>query len=491
MRQKHCDVVVIGAGPAGLAAASQASGAGAQVLLIDQSLRPGGQFWRHASEEHDADPGRWHHGWNTYTQLAKVLERAIGTGRVEHLSGHHVLTGERTGTGLGLTVQPVPELADGVRGLITVEAPAVVLCPGAYDRQLPVPGWTLPGVMAAGGVQAFIKTQGAAPGRRAVLAGTGPFLLSAAASVIQAGGEVAAVCEAADLTGWVPHGVAAALVPSKGLEGAEYISLLAKHRVPYLRRTAVTAIHGEQRAEKVTVSRLDRHGAVVAGTEKHFNDVDLVGLGWGFVPQSELVVQFGAQTRIDIDGSLIGVVDTRQHSSVEGLYLAGEITGVAGATAAVAEGRIAGYAAAWMAGYRVRGARQAAAAQRDKILRANHRAFARAMHTAHPLPAGWESWMQEETTVCRCEEVPYHRIRESTETLSAQEPRGLKGTTRTGMGWCQGRICGAAAICLAKSSGDQRKEQAARAVAKRPLAAPVRLSDLAESRAQTRPLKAP
>ncbi|WP_028464213.1 FAD-dependent oxidoreductase [Nesterenkonia alba] len=487
MSERRCDVVVVGAGPAGLAAAVQASRAGAQVLLIDQSIRPGGQFWRHAAEEHDADPGRWHHGWSTYTALASELQAAVDAGDVEYLCGHHVVTAQQISPAqqigsaqLQLTIQPVPELAAGARGLMTVRAPAVVLCPGAYDRQLPVPGWTLPGVMAAGGIQAFIKTQGVAPGRRAVLAGTGPFLLSAAASVLQAGGEVAAVCEAANLTGWVPRGAAAALVPSKGAEGAEYIRLLAKHRVPYLRRTAVTAIHGEHRAEAVTLSRLDSNGAVIEGKQRYLDDVDLVGLGWGFVPQSELVVQCGARTRVDVDGSLIGVVDVHQRSSVEGLYLAGEITGVAGATAAVVEGRIAGRAAAREAGYTTGGARQLAAAQRDKVLRVNHRAFAQAMHRAHPLPEGWESWMQQDTVVCRCEEVPYQRLKEAAQTLSAQEPRGLKGTTRTGMGWCQGRMCGTAASCVARRSGAEGAEESAVAVAKRPLAAPVRLADLAE-----------
>src|SRR5699024_1100500 len=154
-----------------------------------------------------------------------------------------------------------------------------------------------------------------------------------------------------------------------------------------------------------------------------------------FTPQSELLVQLQARTRVDGDGSLVGIVDEDQQASMPGLFLAGEITGVAGAAAAVAEGRIAGSAAA----------RRAAGAGgggsvRDRWVRRAHHAFAAAMHHAHPLPRHWQQTLTGDTIVCRCEEVPWSRVREAGADLAATEPRGLKGTTRVGMGWCQGRI---------------------------------------------------
>src|SRR5699024_6373619 len=121
--------------------------------------------------------------------------------------------------GFTLHLAPTPEAGPAASAPAELRAQTVVLCPGAYDRQLPVPGWTLPGVMAAGGVQAFVKVQERSPGERVLLAGTGPFLLAAAASVLQSGAEVAAICEAGDLRGWVPRGLAGALVPGKGVEG--------------------------------------------------------------------------------------------------------------------------------------------------------------------------------------------------------------------------------------------------------------------------------
>lgn len=487
-------IVVIGAGPAGLSAAVSAGEQGAQVLVIDASPRPGGQYWRHADPQHNTDPGRWHHGWSTYQRLVDKLQKQKRAGRVKQLHGHQVLA-LHAGDTFTLTVQPVPELqpARSVAGLQVITSDRVVLAPGTYDRQLPVPGWTLPGVMAAGGIQAFIKTQGSAPGRRAVIAGTGPFLLAAAGSLLHAGAEVAAVVESSSLRGWLPGlaersaGAAAGmLVPSKAAEGVEYAALLAKHRVPYMRRAAVTEVHGSRQAEAVTVSRM-KNGHPVPDSQHRIDNIDLVGLSWGFVPQAELLLQTGVETGVDSDGSLVGVVRRDQRSSVPNLWLAGEITGVAGATAAVLEGRIAGRAAAQEAD---RGPirRRRAPHLLDKIQLAQHHRFAAAMHRAHQLPAGWTEWLEEQTLICRCEEVPYREARAAADQLTADEPRGLKGVTRIGMGWCQGRMCGTAAQCFAAQRRPAQEpptgtaaEAAARNTATRPLTAPVRLGDLAAS----------
>lgn len=470
----RAEVAIIGAGPAGLATAAEASRFSRNVVLIDAGSRVGGQYWRHRPE--DALPGAvappWHHGWSAFTALREQLEEGIRTDRITHLPGTHVWGLDRLEIGgLSVRMASAQESAAEQQRIRTLHADAVVLAPGAYDRQLPVPGWTVPGVMAAGGIQAFAKTQGIVPGQRILLAGTGPFLLAAAATALHACAEVVAVCESSDLLGWVPRGASAALVPSKAAEGAAFASLLARHRVPYLRRTVITEILGEQQVEAVRVARADATGAARPGTERLIEDVDLVGLGWGFVPQSELLLQSGARTRLDVDGSLVGVVDGSQASTVPGLHLAGEITGVTGAVGAVAEGRIAGEAAAAHAL-----GQSAAPDQGQRAARARHRIFARAMHRAHPAPGGWQSWLREDTTVCRCEDVPYGQIREARDELDLPDPRSLKGETRAGMGPCQGRICGFAMTCLAGATVDP--EDAARQVSHRPLALPLTLGAL-------------
>lgn len=239
--------------------------------------------------------------------------------------------------------------------------------------------------------------------------------------------------------------------------------------MPYLRRRVVSHLRGTDRIESVEISRADDRGAPVPGTIQVLEGIDVVGLGWGFVPQAELLLQAGATTRLDVDGSLVGVVDHDQASSVPGLFLAGEITGVTGASGALAEGRIAGRAAA---------GGSSSTSRRDASARARHRLFAGAMHHAHPAPAGWADALDGSTVVCRCEEVTLAEITTAREELGAEDPRSLKGVTRAGMGMCQGRICAAAMTCFGGERAD--RHDAARAAAKRPLALPMTLGALAE-----------
>lgn len=469
------DVAVVGAGPAGLAAAETAAAAGANVLLLDGSNQFGGQYWRHADERHSSDdPSRWHHSWTTYTTLAGKVRRHIDNRRIHFSGATSVISAERSDH-FRLHTLAVPEAALPAtrRSAVGVQrSRTVVLCPGAYDRQLPVPGWTTPGVMAAGGVQAFIKSQGVSPGQRVVLGGTGPFLISAAASVLEAGAEVVAVCEAASLSDWLRRGFSVTGVPSKGVEGAQYFASLMRNRVPYRQRTVITRIKGDERVQAVMTSRLDTRGFPVRGSEQCIDDIDLVGLGWGFVPQAELLLQLGAEVHTDVDGSVVGVVDRHQRSSCQGLYLAGEITGVAGAEAAMAEGRIAARAVAEGLGFRSIG--HSFQALRDASLLRRHRSFARAMHTVHRIPAGWSQWLEQETVICRCEEITWEAVSRAMHSLSVRDPRGLKSVTRVGMGWCQGRMCGPAAMELCNAG-----TEAAVSTQRRSVALPVRVGDLA------------
>ncbi|NUP81940.1 MAG: FAD-dependent oxidoreductase, partial [Nonomuraea sp.] len=177
MREAH-DVAVVGAGPAGLAAAVEAAAAGLDVALIDSAGQPGGQFWRHFDERYERpEDSAGHHGWPVFTRLRDRLRDLRATGRVRYLPGHQVWLATRDDDGT-FTLRTTPTVDEGPG--TTVTARALILCTGGYDRQLPVPGWDLPGVMAAGGVQALLKGQRTLAGRRAVVAGTGPFLLPVA-----------------------------------------------------------------------------------------------------------------------------------------------------------------------------------------------------------------------------------------------------------------------------------------------------------------------
>jgi thioredoxin reductase len=416
------DLAVIGAGPAGLAAAAAARRAGARVVVLDSGTRPGGQYWRHR-DGHNPIPASL---------------------RQDILAGHAVWHVEQDGAGF---TSHTP--AGAIRSRL------VVIATGAYDRQLPFPGWTLPGVFTAGGAQALLKEHGVPVGNRVVVAGTGPFLLPVAAGL---GTRVVGVFEAGSPLRFARHPVAVARNPGKLVEGAGYL------RVPLHTRTAVVAAHGDDRVRAVTVARLDRDGRSVAEREI---ECDAVAVGYGFTPQLELPLQLGCATRLDADGSLVATADRWQRASVPGVYLAGEVCGVGGAQLSVVEGAIAG---AHAAGDRP--------ARRLLRRRAALRAFAAALHDTYPVRGG--RWT-DDTVVCRCEEVTVREVRAAVVDLGATDPRGVKLLARPGMGLCQGRVCGYATACLvADECGRPVTAEDLRGMAARPIAAPVTLGTVAE-----------
>lgn len=475
------DVAVVGAGPAGLAAAVTASEAGLRVVLIDAGIQPGGQYWRHPDERFpNTDEAHGHHGWKQFADLRDRLHAQQTDGRIDYRTRTQVWFVEAPSGDVEPWVLRINAVTDGVDDSTEgtfVRAEHLILSPGGSDRQLPIPGWDLPGVMAAGGVQALLKGNRTLVGKRAIVAGTGPFLLPVAAGLADAGAEVVAICEAGNLSGWVSNIVGAVQVPSKAIEGAEYIAALARHRIPYKVLSAVTHIDGSDEVNNVTVSRLTSHGRIVPDSGRHY-DVDLVALGWGFTPSLELVLAVGAETRLDVDDSLVAVVDELMHSSVDRVYIAGEATGVGGAVMAVAEGELAALSLVNDTGRHVSGSR---IRRLQGVIRRSG-AFARAMHLAHPIPRHWQDWLTDDTTVCRCEEVTYGQICHARNVLGADDARTVKLLARTGMGWCQGRMCGFATAQIAAAQEERQLVAADLApMAKRPLAAPVSLADLANS----------
>ncbi|WP_245238530.1 NAD(P)/FAD-dependent oxidoreductase [Streptomyces sp. MZ04] len=461
------DLAVIGAGSAGLAGAVAAAELGLSVSLLDTSTHTGGQFYRHPAPTVGAvRPEALHHDWSAYTDL----RRRLAESEVRHLPGHHVwgVTKDEGAGGVWAAHAVTGADGDGERP-VRVRARAVLLATGAYERQLPFPGWTLPGVVGAGGAQAMLKSGLVLPGRQVVVAGSGPLLLAVASS-LAAGAKVPAVVEASGYLRYARHPRALFTNPHKAVEALTHGAALLRRRVPVRLRSAVTEVHGTDRVEAVTVTRLDRDWRPVRGTGRRI-ECDALAVGHGLVPQIELATTLGCATRPLPDGTRTLALDGLQGTSVPGLWAAGETGGVGGAQLARTEGELAGIAiAAQVLGRPVHGGR----VRELKRRRGRMRAFADAMATVHAPGSGWPQWLTDDTDVCRCEEVTAGRIHEAVEDLGARDARTVKLLTRAGMGWCQGRMCGAAVACLASRGGTAEPP-----LERRPFATPVPLAALA------------
>ncbi|MEW2181191.1 FAD/NAD(P)-binding oxidoreductase, partial [Streptomyces sp. NPDC005406] len=255
-RPDRTELAVVGAGPAGLAAAVTAADGGVDVVLLDAADAPGGQYYRAPAPGIGAlRPEALHHGWAEFAALTARLDRHRSAGRIRHLSGHHVWAVERSGADWRLHAVTGPDSQDGATAL---DARRLLIATGSYERQLPFPGWTLPGVVGAAGAQAMLKSGLVLPGRRIVVAGSGPLLQAVAVSLARAGARVPALVEASGYGAYARAPLVLGADPGRLVEGARHAAALARHRVRPLTHRAVTAVHGAGRVEGVTVSRLDR-----------------------------------------------------------------------------------------------------------------------------------------------------------------------------------------------------------------------------------------
>ncbi len=466
------DVVVVGAGPAGLACIARLlAETSLSVVLVDAGHGAGGQYWRQPAP---APPGEipaprragLHHGLEAFHELQAGLERGHAEGRLVTHFAHHVWS--VTATDAGPSAQPgyAVHVVDrsgrpGEERALTVTGRALVIATGAFDRSLPFPGWDLPGVMTVGGLQALLKAGDVAAGRRVAIGGTGPFLLPVAAALAARGSTVVGVFEANHPVRWVRESRAVVRNAGKLREGAGYAATLLRHRVPVRARRMIAAAHGTDRVEAVSVVRLDRSGRPAAGSsERH--EVDAVGIGWGFTPQLDLAVTLGLALVRDAGGTPVVEVDSLHRTSRERVYAAGEACGVGGADLALAEGRLAARGVALdldglnglndfdgpgATAHPVANPVAKPAAHPDEATARRLRTFAGAIMRAHPVPAGWAEALTDDTIVCRCEEVRFGAVRTAVEG-GATDARQVKQLTRTGMGWCQGRVCGYAAALL-------------------------------------------
>ncbi|HVX41256.1 MAG TPA: FAD/NAD(P)-binding oxidoreductase [Gemmatimonadaceae bacterium] len=406
MKQLSCDVLVIGGGPAGIAAAARAAAAGAATVLVDEGIAPGGQIWR--PNVHGAQPAlaqRW-------------LARLAASGATVMPRTTVVDVERRPTTGFVVRAEQNAEP-------VAIASRALVLATGARERFLPFPGWTLPNVIGIGGAQALLKSGTSFRGKHVLIAGTGPLLLPVAASLTAAGATLQLVAEQSSRGRVARFAAGLWNAPATLAQAARY--RMRFFGVPYAMSAWVVRAEGDDRLRRVIVQQ---------GRETRAYDCDVLCTGYGLVPNTELARLLGCAMR----GNAV-TVDADQGTTIDGVFAAGEPTGVAGVDSAVAEGQVAGLAAAGRAD-------EARSFRREVSRRAAH---GRRLDLAFALRPEIYTLGASDTIVCRCEDVRLGQLDRGWTSRQA------KLYTRAGMGPCQGRICGPALECLMGWSPDSAR----------------------------------
>ena len=381
-----CDALVVGAGPAGLASAYRAAKSGLKVIVVDDNPAAGGQIWRGEQAKPSSPEAQ---AW--FEKLRSVDIQLINGARVFY--------------------QPAPRtlLAETPRGVSELSYKNLIIATGARERFLPFPGWTLPNVMGAGGLQALVKTGLPIDGQRVVVAGSGPLLLAVAAYLRGHGAEVLLIAEQASSTRLARFGL--------GLFGKASQALSLKKQlqgVNYLSSCWPMSAHGKEKLESVTLLHRGKRLEV---------SCDYLACGFHLVPNVELAELLGC---VVDDGAVR--VNEFQQTTVSDVYAVGETTGIGGLELSIVEGEIAGLAVSG----------NTDEARKLFPLRDKQRKFAQLLNRTFALRDELKQLVQPDTIVCRCEDVTFDRLR------AHSSWRAAKLQTRCGMGPCQGRVCGGA-----------------------------------------------
>lgn len=426
---KQNDIVIVGAGPAGIRAAQTLVAYGLQPCLIDESLRGGGQIYRRQPEN--------------FKRSAKAL---YGFEASKAQAVHSTL--DRLATDIdyrpetlvwNAESQTLDTLCNGVAAQVPYKH--LIVATGATDRILPVPGWTLPGVYSLGAAQIALKFQGCAIGERVVFAGSGPLLYLVAYQYAKAGAKVLAVLDSSPLSAQTRALPALLGQPATLAKGMFYRGWLTARGIPVHQGVALDSIHGQQRVASVQW----RDGV-------HLKRLacDAVAFAHALRSETQLADLLGCEFDWSaLNRAWLPVRDASGRSSVEGVYLAGDGAGIMGADAAEMAGELAALTLLADTGHQVDPNRSG---ELQRKLGGIQR-FRHGLETAFPFPDNWAATAPDEMTICRCEEVSAGHIRQ-TVAEGHWEINRVKAMCRVGMGRCQGRMCGLAATeIVAQAAG--------------------------------------
>jgi len=435
MTQQY-DLVIIGAGPAGMAGAATAAECGLSVLVLDEQPAAGGQIYRHIARN-AANGGRRMDVLGSDYARGAPLARAFATSGVTHMPGTEVWR-----------VDPDCRVTFTREGQAQqVQGRRLLVATGAMERPVPIPGWTLPGVMGAGGAQVLLKSAGLVPDGRVVLAGSGPLLLLVARQLIDSGADVAAVLETVGVSDYL----AAAVHLPGALRAPDYLQKgLAMRRA--VRAAGVSIVPGVGRL----AAEGDRSLSCVTyrqGGRAHAVEADILLLHEGVVPNVQITRQLDCVHRwVEPQRYWAPETDEWGNTSADGVGVAGDTGGIAGAEAAEASGRLAALDAACRLEKITPAQRNARARSWRRMLRRS-RAIRPLLDRLYRPKGEHLVPCDDATVVCRCEEVTAGMVREAV-ALGATGPNQLKAYMRCGMGPCQGRMCGlTAAEIIADARG--------------------------------------
>ena len=390
MSNVRAEILVIGGGAAGMSAALSAS-ARAKVTIVDDNPLLGGQIWR-------AELGK------VKSPEARALIASLKAGNINVINSAQVFGQDSHGC----------LLAETPDGTIELTFEKLILAAGARERFLPFPGWTLPNVLGAGGLQAMVKGGLNIANKRVIVAGTGPLLLAVAEYLKAKNAKVLCIAEQTPSSKIRSFALGLWRYPAKIAQG---VSLRMRLRdVPFWTDSWVTGCVNSKKTHTISVT-------VSQNGRERTMDCDYLACGFHLVPNTELASVLGCR----IDNGAVTVNDFQQ-TSIENIFCAGEPTGIGGIEASLVEGRIAGLAATG----------QTEAARKHFAERGKTRRFGEALNSTFALRDELKTLASAETIVCRCEDVEFGRL---TEFVNSRE---AKLQTRCGMGPCQGRICGSA-----------------------------------------------
>ena len=439
-------ILVVGSGPAGMAAAAAAAELGAHVLLVDDNPSLGGQIYRQFPKQFKVtghDPLGLHDG------RGDALSSRLGNqgSRVEVWSDSRVWA---------IFEDKRLEIERGGQ-LVTVHADALVLAPGAPERPAPFPGWTLPGVITAGAAQVFMKQQAVLPGRRIAMTGTGPLQQIVAQQLAKAGADEITMADPISSTAYFSQTPRLLLEPAMLATGIKLRFGLMRGGVKVRWSHIITEVNGDGRVEEAVLAKVDADWRPIPGTE-HSIPVDTVCVGFGQIPDIGLSYLAGCQHEFDdLAQAWTPVRDARLETTTSGVFVAGDGAGVAGAIVAELEGELAGIGAARSAGVRP----DSSAVDRSRALQKRLDRLSRfrmALDRVSRIRRGLAELARPDTVICRCEDLGRADISVAIDE-GLRNVNEIKKRTRAGMGMCQGRMCAPSIGALVSATTDATADQ--------------------------------